>query len=91
MITYLCTVVVVALAAAWLLLLLSKWGVIEWLQIHGSNFVHKLASCYFCLSWWCCVVVTAVFISVNFVIFGVFHVEHLFIPILSNPLTRKLL
>lgn len=91
MINYLCTVVIVALAAAWLLLLLYKWGVVEWLQVHGCEFVHKLASCDFCLSWWCCVTITAVLILANFAIFGVFHVEHLFIPMLANPLTRKLL
>lgn len=41
--------------AAYTLVLLSKWGVIEWLQVHGCKFVSDLASCQFCLSWWLCV------------------------------------
>lgn len=38
--------------AAYALVLLTKWGVVEWMQVHGCGFVSELASCDFCLSWW---------------------------------------
>lgn len=38
--------------ASYALVLASKWGVIEWLQVHGCEFVAEMASCRFCLSWW---------------------------------------
>lgn len=84
-------VVVVALAAAWLLLLLIKIGAVEWLQAHGNDIIHELASCYFCLSWWLCIAVTLVLLSTKAVCnYGVNFYEIL-IPILSTPITRKLL
>ena len=44
---------IVAVAAAFLLGLASKWGILEWLQIHApSDFLHELFSCKFCCSWW---------------------------------------
>ena len=27
---------------SWVVILLRKWGVLEWLQVHGSEFVGKL-------------------------------------------------
>lgn len=41
--------------AAYALVLLSKWGVVEWMQVRGSRLVSEMASCGFCLSWWTCV------------------------------------
>ena len=38
--------------AAYALVLLTKWGVVEWMQVHGCGFISGLASCDFCLSWW---------------------------------------
>ena len=37
---------------SWVVILLRKWGVLEWLQVHGSEFVGKLVSCDYCLNWW---------------------------------------
>ena len=48
-------IIVVALIAAFVLTLLRKWGVIEWVQIHGNDFFSKMFNCDFCLSWWTCV------------------------------------
>lgn len=45
-------VVLVALGAAFCVLLMKKWGVVEWLQVHGDTFINKMASCDFCLSFW---------------------------------------
>ena len=37
---------------SWVVILLKKWGVIEWVQVHGNAFFGKLASCDYCLNWW---------------------------------------
>lgn len=37
---------------SWIVILLTKWRVLEWLQVHGTRLVSELASCHFCLSWW---------------------------------------
>lgn len=44
--------VVVALVAAFGLTLLRKWQVIEWVQVHGNEFLAKMFNCDFCLSFW---------------------------------------
>lgn len=41
--------------AAYTLVLCDKWGIVEWLQVHGNEIVSEMASCGFCLSWWVCV------------------------------------
>jgi len=41
--------------ASYALVLLAKWGVVEWLQVHGCRVVAEMASCGFCMSWWACV------------------------------------
>lgn len=38
--------------ACFVLVLASKWGLVEWMQVHGCELVAKMASCQFCLSWW---------------------------------------
>ena len=43
---------IVALVAAFNILLAKKLGIIEWMQVHGSEIVSKMASCDFCLSFW---------------------------------------
>lgn len=49
-------VVLVALGAAFCVLLMKKWGVVEWMQVHGDKFLSKLFSCDFCMSFWTCTV-----------------------------------
>lgn len=52
-ITFFCWVAVVALLTAFVLGLASKWGWLEWAQVHApSDFLHKLLTCKFCLSFW---------------------------------------
>lgn len=63
---FLVCVVLISLLAAFVLTLARKWGVIEWVQVHGNDLFCRLASCDFCLSWWVCValaVVIAIFVS----------------------------
>lgn len=75
---------VTALAAAFILLLLGKWRVIEWLQVHGNRFLSAMAGCTFCLSWWC-----GVAVAVSIAAFTG-DLRALCAPFLSTPLTRML-
>lgn len=77
--------VIVALVAAFILLLLRKWRVIEWMQVHGNDFFSEMAYCNFCLSWW-----VSVFLSVICaVITG--DLTLLLIPFCSTPLIKYLI
>ena len=42
----------IALAAAFVVLLVKKWGIAEWMQIHGDSFTSKLFGCDLCMSFW---------------------------------------
>lgn len=86
-------VLAVALVSAFILLLLGKLGAIEWLQVHGidskkdsvNDLFSKWASCNFCLSFWCAVLLSAIAVAVSGD--GLL----MFVPILSTPITRFLL
>lgn len=80
-----------ALLAAWLLLFLTKTGAVEWLQVHGNALVHSLASCWFCLSWWACVVIAAAVAAAEWIVLGSVPPSMVIVPFLSTPITRKLL
>ena len=68
-----------------MVLLLKKWGVTEWMQVHGNDFFAKLANCDFCLSWW-----TNVLLAVAaFMVLG--DSRLLLVPFASTMLTRKLI
>lgn len=84
MLVYLFVTAAVALAAAFALLLLKKWGIIEWLQVHGNDLISKMANCDFCLSWWTCLVVS--------IVSAILAQDPLCIltAIMATPLTRKL-
>lgn len=56
MVEFIAWVIAEALAASFGLSLASKWGWIEWAQVHApTEFLYKLFSCKFCCSWWVCV------------------------------------
>lgn len=64
MIEFLVSVVLIGLACSFVLTLAGKWGIVEWLQMHGTELISKAANCRFCLSWWtnlivCCVIAVA--------------------------------
>ena len=75
----------VACTSAFLLLLAYKWGIVEWLQVHGGAIVSKMANCDFCLSWWVNVVLSVILFAVTL------DVTVLAIPFVSTMLTRKLI
>lgn len=74
----------VALLAAMMVLLVKKWGVAEWIQIHGDKFLSKLFSCDLCMSFWAAmcfaVVLCCVFDDAGW----------LLLPFLTTPVTRML-
>lgn len=74
----------VSLAASFVVLLVKKWGVAEWYQVHGDRFTSQLFSCDLCMSFWACVLVT-------FAAF--FFIDAwwlLTVPVFSTPITRML-
>ena len=81
---YLEIVVMTALLAAWIIILLTKWGVVEWMQVHGDKYLSQMASCSFCLSWWVCVVL----------MFGLVmwhdELKYMFVPFFATPITRMM-
>lgn len=76
---------VIALSASWLILLLKKTKVVEWLQIHGSELISELANCDFCLSWWTCLIIS----SITAIACDDYCI--MFYAIIATPICRKLL
>ena len=77
--------IITACLATFFLLLAYKLGVIEWLQVHGNEFVSQLANCTFCLSWWACLAVSLIFIIESR------DLLLLIVPVVATPITRKML
>ena len=73
-------IVLVALAAAFVVLLVKKWGLAEWMQIHGDKYMSQLFSCDLCMSFWAAVILCLYFDS------GLY----MFMPVFSTPITRML-
>lgn len=74
-----------AFAAAFLLGLLGKWGVVQWLQTHGNRFFSAMANCNFCLSWWSGVIVAVAIAAAT----G--EAAMLLLPFCTTMLTRHLM
>lgn len=95
---FLTTIVIVALVVAFFYILLNKWRVWEYLQIHADGWLEKiwprmaqkeilnqLFSCAFCTIWWMSVIIcffTAVFSGCWF---------FLLVPFCSTPISRFLI
>ena len=77
--------VIIALIAAFGILLAGKLGLLEWVQINGNRFFSEMARCNFCLSFWVGLVLSILFAVAlgNSII--------LFVPVVSTPLTRFML
>ena len=76
--------ILIALGAAFVVLLIKKWGIAEWVQVHGNGFFSKLFSCDLCMSFWAAVVLsilTAIMVG---------DVWLIFLPVFSTPITRML-
>ena len=77
-------IVLVALAAAFVVLLVKKWGWAEWMQIHGDKYMSSLFSCDLCMSFWASMFICMVVM--------LFNNEPLMIavPMFTTPITRML-
>lgn len=85
MVEFICWVAVVSLSAAFFLGLASKWGWIEWAQVHApSDFLHELLSCKFCCSFHASMIISLTLCVVT----G--HLYLLLVPICSTVITREL-
>lgn len=76
--------ILIALGAAFVVLLIKKWGIAEWVQVHGNGFFSKLFSCDLCMSFWAAVVLsilTAIMVG---------DVWLISLPVFSTPITRML-
>ena len=74
-----------SMIAAFVLLLLNKWGVIEYVQVHGNDFFVKMFSCWFCLSWWSNVLISIIIGAV------LSDWAAIAVPFIATPITRKML
>lgn len=84
MVEFFVLIVLVALAAAFLVLLMNKLGFVEWMQVHGDRILSQMFSCMFCLSFWTCTALMCVL--------ACWYDEPMlfFCGTLSAPITRRL-
>lgn len=95
--SFLGIVVVVALVVAFLYILMNKWGIWEYLQVHADGWLEKiwptlawkglfnqLFSCSFCTTWWMSVIICLVLA----ICIGNWAI--LLVPFCSTPISRYL-
>lgn len=58
------SIIMVALMAAFAVLLMKKWGIAEYFQVHGNKFFSQLFSCDLCMSFWVCLVLSLALVIV---------------------------
>ena len=83
--TMLLALIYIALAAAFVILLIGKLGVRDSIIARAPKLISKLFDCDFCLSFWTSVIL-AIILAIFFSEFNI-----LFIPIISTPITRILI
>lgn len=76
--------ILIALGAAFVVLLIKKWGIAEWMQVHGNGFFSKLFSCDLCMSFWAAVMLSVI------IAMETGDVTMLVTPVFSTPITRML-
>ena len=64
MLTLVVYTIAVALAAAFCLALVRKWGWLEWMQVHSNGFFNQLLNCHFCTTFWATFLITAAAVCV---------------------------
>ena len=81
---YLDIVVMVALAAAFCVLLVKKWGIAEYVQVHGDRYLSQMFGCDLCMSFWASVIITIAVMCVTN------DMRLIFVPVFATPVTRML-
>lgn len=61
MVDFVTNTVIISLLACWAILTLGKTGVREYVVVHASRLVSEMFGCDFCLSWWTCLLFSAIF------------------------------
>lgn len=61
MIEFVCTAIIIALIACWVILFITKTGAREYIQVHAPKLISQMFSCDFCLSWWLCLLLAICF------------------------------
>ena len=84
-ITMLSALIYIALAAAFVILLIGKLGIRDNIIAKAPKLISQLFDCDFCLSFW-----TSLILAVILAIFFR-EMNILFIPIISTPITRILI
>lgn len=77
-------ILMVACAAAFVVLLIKKWGIAEWMQVHGDRILSELFSCDLCMSFWASVMISFALLCMTE------DLEVLMVPVFSTPITRML-
>ena len=77
-------IALVALLAAFIVLLVKKWGITEWMQIHGDKYMSQLFGCDLCMSFWAAVLICMVVACFTN------DIHMVFVPFFTTPLTRML-
>lgn len=78
-------VVAVSTTAAFGIMLIGKLGVRDRVIMLAPKLISELFSCDFCLSWWTCLLLSALLA----VIFGLWYI--LIVAFIATPLTRRLI
>jgi hypothetical protein len=81
----------VGLLSAFIILFITKIGLRDWVQVHGSELINKLFSCQFCLSFWVGVLISCILLIFITFTGGYLQPLYIFIPICSTPITRMIL
>ena len=77
-------ILMVACAAAFVVLLVKKWGIAEWMQVHGDRILSELFSCDLCMSFWASVMISFALLCMTE------DLTVLLVPIFTTPITRML-
>ena len=84
-ITLLSALIYIALAAAFVILLIGKLGIRDNIIAKAPKLISQLFDCDFCLSFWTSLILAIILA----IIFN--EMSIIFIPIMSTPITRILL
>ena len=84
-ITLLSALIYIALAAAFILLLIGKLGIRDNIIAKSPKLISQLFDCDFCLSFWASLILAVILV----IFFREMNI--LFIPIISTPITRILI
>lgn len=77
---------IVVLVSAFIILLMGKWGIRDYVIMHAPRLWSLLFSCDFCLAFW-----VSTLISVIFALMMAAPLIALLFPVMATPLIRMLL